>query len=194
MPLRIAGTDRPERDDRERRLGADPSLSPDDGHVHLPDRLGRESVSSRQRHRRTAPPGSAMPLGDIYLVTRLDGFTVEDALGLIDRAAAPARTDGSCWISAPASDDVPEQLARRGGEGAARRPALAIASRSRPPAACSITRRAGPRLLLLGLERSGADLRRLDLQFVPGAIAGDVPEQRCADVHRAAGRRGNREN
>src|SRR3954449_3593814 len=28
---------------------------------------------------------------DIYLVTRLDGFTVEDALGLIDRAMAPVK-------------------------------------------------------------------------------------------------------
>jgi uncharacterized protein (TIGR03790 family) len=28
----------------------------------------------------------------IYLVTRLDGFTVDDVLGLIDRAAAPTRT------------------------------------------------------------------------------------------------------
>jgi uncharacterized protein (TIGR03790 family) len=43
----------------------------------------------------TAPVSTITPFThekyDIYLVTRLDGYTLEDALGLIDRGAAPVR-------------------------------------------------------------------------------------------------------
>lgn len=43
---------------------------------------------------------------DIYLVTRLDGFTVADALGLIDRGAAPA-ADGQIVLDAPSRTSDP---------------------------------------------------------------------------------------
>ena len=52
-------------------------------------------------------PRFSHALGDIYLVTRLDGFTIEDALGLIDRAAAPAK-DGRILLDQRAGlGDVP---------------------------------------------------------------------------------------
>jgi uncharacterized protein (TIGR03790 family) len=54
-------------------------------------------------------PDSAKPFShveqDIYLVTRLDGFTVEDAMALIDRGTAPSR-DGRILLDEPKSGDV----------------------------------------------------------------------------------------
>ena len=43
---------------------------------------------------------------DIYLVTRLDGFTVDDALALIDRAGAPAKNGRFLLDGTPASEDA----------------------------------------------------------------------------------------
>lgn len=45
-------------------------------------------------------------VADIYLVTRLDGFTVADVLGLIDRAAAPSR-EGRILLDQRAGLDDP---------------------------------------------------------------------------------------
>ncbi len=108
---------------------------------------------------------------DIYLVTRLDGFTVADALALIDRGSAPVAT-GRVLLDQRASPTTP-------GNGWL----LAAADRLRE-------RGLGDRVTL---ETSGTILqnqqdvlgyyswgsndtaiaeRNLDLQFVPGAIAG----------------------
>ena len=54
----------------------------------------------------TAPVSTVAPFThekyDIYLVTRLDGYTLEDAIGLIDRGAAPVR-DGRFILDERAS-------------------------------------------------------------------------------------------
>jgi uncharacterized protein (TIGR03790 family) len=55
---------------------------------------------------RTAPVSTVAPFThdkyDIYLVTRLDGYTLEDVIGLIDRGAAPVR-DGRFILDERAS-------------------------------------------------------------------------------------------
>ena len=90
VPLRIAGTSGTSGTvasvDSEltllyRRLVGVPV--PADGRIENPYFLGARPISDARRftHREH----------DIFLVTRLDGFTVDQALALIDRAQAPAR-------------------------------------------------------------------------------------------------------
>ena len=90
VPLRIARHRGPRRHHRQRRFGADAALSQDDrravpaaGTMANPYFLGDTPVAQ-------AKPFSHQAY-DIYLVTRLDGFTESDVLGLIDRGAAPSR-------------------------------------------------------------------------------------------------------
>ena len=78
----------------------------------------------------TAPVSTITPFThekyDIYLVTRLDGYTLEDALGLIDRGAAPVREgrfilderaswndNGNAWLREAAERLKAEGLADR---------------------------------------------------------------------------------
>lgn len=78
----------------------------------------------------TAPVSTLTPFThekyDIYLVTRLDGYTLEDALGLIDRGAAPVREgrfilderaswndNGNAWLRQAAERLNAEGLADR---------------------------------------------------------------------------------
>ena len=84
---------------------------PPDGRVANPYFLGNRPLSSAKPFRHSND--------DIYLVTRLDGFTVADALRLIDRGAAPVRDgvivlderaniigdrNGDLWLSATAKN------------------------------------------------------------------------------------------
>ena len=90
IPLRVRGTGGAEGTvasvDSEltllyRRLLGIPS--PPAGRISNPYYLGDRPLSEAARFSHADH--------DIFLVTRLDGFTVEDAIALVDRAAAPAR-------------------------------------------------------------------------------------------------------
>ena len=116
-------------------------------------------------------PRFSHALGDVYLVTRLDGFTVEDALGLIDRAAAPAK-DGRILLDQRAGlGDVPN------GWLAAAAKALEAAGFGERVTLESTSRVLDHQDGVLGYYSWGSNDpaqtgRRPDLTFVPGAIAG----------------------
>ena len=89
VPLRVKGTIGPDGTvasvDSEltllhRKLGGD--LVPIAGHVPNPFFAAQGWQPSLQRFSRAT--------ADIYLVTRLDGYTVADAVGLVDRCSTPA--------------------------------------------------------------------------------------------------------
>ena len=109
---------------------------------------------------------------DIYLVTRLDGFTVDDAIALIDRGAAPSR-DGRIVLDQKATlidrggDDWLQQAADRLRDGNASDRVALESTR----AVAAVT---GP---VLGYYSWGSNdpanqRRRSGLQFSPGAIGG----------------------
>ncbi|MEO7192539.1 MAG: TIGR03790 family protein [Vicinamibacterales bacterium] len=108
---------------------------------------------------------------DIYLVTRLDGFTVADVRGLIDRGVAPA-ANGAIVLDQKAT------LGDRGGDrwlqSAADRLKAAPGARVILDATPKIASETGP---VLGYYSWGSNdpsnqLRRFGLSFVPGAIGG----------------------
>jgi uncharacterized protein (TIGR03790 family) len=74
------------------------STTPVAGLIDNPCFLGRTPVAQ-------AKPFSHQ-VSDLYLVTRLDGYTVEDVLGLIDRGAAPVR-EGRILLDQKAGLDDP---------------------------------------------------------------------------------------
>jgi uncharacterized protein (TIGR03790 family) len=109
---------------------------------------------------------------DIYLVTRLDGFTVADAMGLVQRAATP-RTSGSIVL------DEKGGLSDPGGDRWLRAAAEwlrsnGFADRLRHDATTAVT--AGEADVLgyysWGSNDPGVATRRPDIGFAPGAIAG----------------------
>ena len=91
-----------------RRMSGKPT--PTNGRVDNPYFLGTRAVLK-------AKPFSHVDY-DIYLVTRLDAFTVQEAIGLIDKAAAPS-TDGKIVLDAKgalinrAGEDWLEEAASR---------------------------------------------------------------------------------
>ncbi len=108
---------------------------------------------------------------DIYLVTRLDGFTVDDVLGLIKRGAAPARggkiildqkggfgdVGGDAWLKAAADWMTANGLGDR----------VMLETTSRP---------VGKETGVLGYYSWGssdpaATTRHVEIAFEPGAIA-----------------------
>jgi uncharacterized protein (TIGR03790 family) len=107
---------------------------------------------------------------DIYLVTRLDGFTVEDVKGLIDRAAAPVR-DGKVVLDERATLNDP------GGDiwlqGAADRLRAVDPSRVVLETTRTVATSTEP---LMGYYSWGSNdpanrLRRFGFSFVNGALA-----------------------
>lgn len=110
---------------------------------------------------------------DFYLVTRLDGFTIEDAIALIDRAQAPARTGNMVFdkrggvLNNPAGDIWLSAANRRLNElGLGKR---VISEETTAPAA--------PAADVLGYYSWGSNDpenpgRRTGMKFLPGAIAG----------------------
>jgi uncharacterized protein (TIGR03790 family) len=107
---------------------------------------------------------------DIYLVTRLDGFTVDDVIGLIDRAASPSR-DGKIVLDErgtlfdPGGDkwlvEAAERLRRTAADRVLLEDTKAVASYGGP---------------VLGYYSWGSNdpanhLRQFGLKFVPGALA-----------------------
>jgi len=111
-------------------------------------------------------------LQDIYLVTRLDGFTVQDAIGLVDRATTPSR-DGRFVLDERAAliDSGGDRWLRSAAErlreqGLGDRVVLDESTKV-------LTKEAG----VLGYYSWGSNdpaiqIRDFEMQFVPGAIAG----------------------
>ncbi len=110
-------------------------------------------------------------LSDIYLVTRLDGFTVDDVAKLIDRGVAPVR-DGKIVLDQKATvidrggDEWLQQAADRLKASAADRVVLETTK--------AIATTSGP---VIGYYSWGSNdpanqLRRSGLVFAPGAIGG----------------------
>ena len=144
----------------QRLVGLTPAV---DGRVANPYFLG------------TAPVAGAKPFSreafDLYLVLRLDGFTVDDVTGLIDRGASPA-TDGVVLLD------------QRGGNGAVTGNAwlqqaaelLAKAGFEQRVILEMTGTALGGRKDVLGYYSWGSNdpaiaTRRLGFGFVPGAIA-----------------------
>ncbi len=171
MPLRIAGT--------EGRSGSMASVDseltllyrrltggsvPVVGQVANPYFLGEK------------PLGEARPFtrltSDIYLVTRLDGFTVDEVLKLIDRGKSPEREgrivlDQKATLLDRGGDEWLQQTADRlRDSGAGERVVLEMTR--------SIASTGGP---VIGYYSWGSNdpankLRRFGMEFVPGALAG----------------------
>jgi len=109
---------------------------------------------------------------DLYLVTRLDGYTAEDVIGLIDRGAAPAR-QGSILLDQTVALDDP------GGNEWLKIAADRILKAGFPGAVVLDTssEALGGRKDVLGYYSWGSNdpaitARRLGFGFVPGAVAG----------------------
>ena len=171
IPLRIKGT--PGRDgtgasvDSEltllyRRLaGADVPLA---GRLANPYFLGAsEAAQAHAFNRREF---------DLYLVTRLDGFTVEDVMALIDRGAAPVR-EGRLLLDQSGDPGAP--IGDTWLKGAADRLAASgFADRVMLDASSTLV--TGEKNLLgyfsWGSNDRGMKTRRFGLGFVPGALAG----------------------
>jgi uncharacterized protein (TIGR03790 family) len=109
---------------------------------------------------------------DIYLVTRLDGFTLQDAIALIDRATTPTR-DGRFVLDERAAlvDSGGDRWLRTAAE---RLRELGLDDRVELDESTKVvTKEAG----VLGYYSWGSNdpaiqIRDFELQFVPGAIAG----------------------
>ena len=124
---------------------------------------------------------------DIYLVTRLDGFTVDDVIKLIDRGAAPsttanrARSEGHGASIAAATRGWPSAAARLAAMNQA--PAVQLESTR----AVASTDGPGARLFLLGLERSGQSAAGHGPAVRQRRHRRHVREHRRPHVSRAAG-------
>ena len=109
---------------------------------------------------------------DIYLVTRLDGFTAQDAIALIDRATTPSR-DGRFVLDERAAlvDSGGDRWLRSAAE---RLREQGLGDRVQLDESTKVlTKEAG----VLGYYSWGSNdpaiqIRDFEMQFVPGAIAG----------------------
>ena len=107
---------------------------------------------------------------DVYLVTRLDGFTVDDALALIDRGVSPAKEGRILLDAIPSSGDV-----RTGWleTAATRLRAAGLGDRVvHETTSRALTNQTG----VLGYSSWGSNdpsltMRNPNLSFVPGALA-----------------------
>jgi len=109
---------------------------------------------------------------DVFLVTRLDGFTVQDVLALIDRGGAPVR-DGKFVLDQKAT------LVDRGGDAWLQNAATRLSSigfQDRVALDTSTRVVTGERNVLgyysWGSNDPAVKARHFDLTFVPGALAG----------------------
>jgi uncharacterized protein (TIGR03790 family) len=109
---------------------------------------------------------------DIFLVTRLDGFTVEDAIALIDRAAAPV-TQGRIVL------DQQDKLLNRTGEDWLQQAADQLTARGQGARVLLEKTVTGVRDVpqVMGYYSWGSNdprnrVRKFGLGFVPGSIAG----------------------
>jgi len=134
------------------------------GRVENPYFLGDKPIADAKPFTRT--------LSDLYLVTRLDGFTVDDVVKLIDRGAAPT-TAGSIVLDEKAT------LIDRGGDfwldqTADRLRKAGAGDRVILEGTRALAKASGP---VIGYYSWGSNdpsnqLRRFGLAFAPGAIGG----------------------
>jgi uncharacterized protein (TIGR03790 family) len=109
---------------------------------------------------------------DLYLVTRLDGYTLDDVLGLIDRGAAPRR-DGRIILDGRAGDA--DDLGNRWlHEAAERLKAVELGERVTLDETAEVITRQSPVLgyYSWGTNDKAIRIRHFGMGFVPGAIAG----------------------
>jgi uncharacterized protein (TIGR03790 family) len=134
------------------------------GRVANPYFLGTAALSEAKPFTRV--------LSDIYLVTRLDGYTVEDVMKLIDKGVAPSQTgkivlDEKATVIDRGGDEWLEQTADRlKASGATDRVVLETTR--------AVATASGP---VIGYYSWGSNdpanqLRQFGLQFAPGAIGG----------------------
>jgi uncharacterized protein (TIGR03790 family) len=178
IPLRIAGTTSLKGTtasvDSEltllyRRMTG--QVVPTGGHVQNPYFLGLREIADARRfsHREH----------DIYLVTRLDGYTVDDVLALIERAQQPT-TDGRIVLDQRAALTGP----RSGDEWIERAAARLTQAGHTDRVVHETTAKAARETLtdaqpILGYYAwGGADpenrVRRLGVSFAPGALAANL--------------------
>jgi len=145
-----------------RRLVGSPAVSVV-GRVPNPYYLGEKPLSEAQPFSRLT--------SDLYLVTRLDGYTVDDVLKLIDRGSAPSTTgkivlDQRASLLDAGGDKWLQQTADRLRQAGTIDIVLDMSK--------SVVSTDGP---VLGYYSWGSNdpanrLRHFGLQFAPGAIAG----------------------
>lgn len=171
VPLRIAGTGGPAGDvasvDSEltllyRRLVG--TVVPTTGHIANPYYLNDRAIDQ-------ARPFSHRDQ-DIFLVTRLDGFTAQDAIALVDRAAAPV-TQGRIVL------DQQDKLVNRTGEDWLQAAADQLTTRGEGERVLLEKTITGVRDVpqVMGYYSWGSNdprnrVRKFGLGFVPGSIAG----------------------
>ena len=109
---------------------------------------------------------------DIYLVTRLDAFTVEEAVALIDKALAP-RTEGRIVL------DTQAKVVNRTGDDWLEAAAARLTSQGHGERVVLDASVEGVRSVnqVLGYYSWGSNdprnqVRRVDMAFVPGSLAG----------------------
>src|SRR5262245_10443644 len=170
VPLRIAGTAGVDGTlasvDSEltllyRRLVGQPIPLP--GKIDNPYYLGAREI------------GEARPFShrehDIYLVTRIDAFTVDQALGLIDRAQAPT-VEGRIVLDqrgAGNSDQWLERAAKRlADQGQQSR--VALETTANP----ALSEKAVLGYYSSGASSAGNRVRSVGMGFIPGSIAANL--------------------
>ena len=168
VPLHVRGTT--ESEEGEESTGAeflsrpllDTPLLPAVGRIENPHFLGAAPLSTAQPFTRER--------SQLYLVTRLDGFTVDDALGLVSRGRSTAAT-GAVLL------DQRGGLGDRGGNGWLRSAADALAASGHAVVLESSAAPATSTSPVIGYYSFGSSdpvYRRRDpgLTFAPGAIGG----------------------
>jgi uncharacterized protein (TIGR03790 family) len=133
------------------------------GSIPNPYYLGERGITDASRFSHSAM--------DIYLVTRLDGFTVDDVIGIIDRGVSPAHSgrvllDQRASLADQANSWLAAAAKRLTDQGFHEKVSLESTSRA-----------AGGEKQVIGYYSWGSNdpgqqQRAPDVQFVPGAIAG----------------------
>ena len=186
VPIAHCGHVRANRHGLERRFGTDAPVSPDDrewstkaeGPVPNPYFLGDREVAD-------ARPFTHRDF-DIFLVSRLDAYTIDEALALIDRAAS-AKGEGRIVLDQRdalvnrTGDDWLELASKRlAGQGFDSQVVL----ETTPKPARGVS--PGARILLVGIDRSAEPRANLRSHICARRACGHLRRLRREDVPRAA--------
>jgi len=168
VPLRVRGTSLSE--DGEETVASeflskpmlDTPLLPAIGRVDNPQYLGAAALSTARPFTRDN--------SELFLVTRIDGFTVKDALGLIERGRAPATVDAVVLDQRAGSFDP-------GGNGWLRFAADTLSANGHTVVLESSAALATSTTAVIGYYGFGSSdpayrVREPGLTFAPGAIGG----------------------